>query len=201
MKRKLGPVASRVAQMLAAHRLTKNLSGLLVEGTPVYHLGSKKGYCVLNFRYHRGGKFDLTLYRCNCDDEEHELLRGITPEEFDCLGYRYAELSSARAPKIKSSEMPAGLPDDTGRQAFACIELRVWTDPRTKLYCGNRKIRWARLYNMNDTSRVAMDCPWNAFPKAFDVSFMNYTTFTIQNEVFYDFHTLTDNQESIIAIP
>lgn len=68
--------------------MKKAISGLCLEGTPVYHKRSKKGYCVLAGIPQIGGTFDLHLYRYDTEKkgEEVKSLYNITPEQFDLYG-------------------------------------------------------------------------------------------------------------------
>ncbi len=118
MKRKLGPVAFILETTRAYQRMKKAISGLCLEGTPVYHKRSKKGYCVLAGIPRIGGTFDLHLYRYDTEKkgEEVKSLYNITPEQFDHYGYQYAELTSAKPPTLRFSELPV-----TGRKR--CIRL------------------------------------------------------------------------------
>lgn len=89
MKRKLGPVAFILETTRAYQRIRNTISSLCLEGTPVYHKRSKKGYCVLAGIPRIGGTFDLHLYRYDTEKkgEEVKSLYNITPEQFDLYGY------------------------------------------------------------------------------------------------------------------
>ena len=113
MKRKLGPVAFILETTRAHQRMKKAISGLCLEGTPVYHSHSKKGYCVLAGVPQAGGTVNLHLYRHDAGEKEGEVksLYNITLEQFDHYGYQYAELTSAKPPTLRFSELPV-----TGRK-------------------------------------------------------------------------------------
>lgn len=73
MKRKLGPVAFILETTRAYQRVRNTISSLCLEGTPVYHKRSKKGYCVLAGIPRIGGTFDLHLYRYDTEKKGKKL--------------------------------------------------------------------------------------------------------------------------------
>ena len=204
MKRKLGPVAFILETTRAYQRMKKAISGLCLEGTPVYHSHSKKGYCVLAGIPRIGGTFDLHLYRYDTEKkgEEVKSLYNITPEQFDHYGYQYAELASAKPPTLRFSELPV-----TGRKlgpegnvVFACIRRKAWSDPRAGFNCCPQEICWMYLDEDTDPDdgMVTVGYPWNSTPRhpSYPCRELKWSTFVIQYHIFYDFHGLLDGPVS-----
>lgn len=204
MKRKLGPVAFILETTRAYQRMKKAISGLCLEGTPVYHSHSKKGYCVLAGIPRIGGTFDLHLYRYDTEKkgEEVKSLYNITPEQFDHYGYQYAELTSAKPPTLRFSELPVTgrKLDPEGNVVFACIRRKAWSDPRAGFNCCPQEICWMYLDEDTDPDdgMVTVGYPWNSTPRhpSYPCRELKWSTFVIQYHIFYDFHGLLDGPVS-----
>lgn len=204
MKRKLGPVAFILETTRAYQRIKKVISGLCLEGTPVYHSHSKKGYCVLAGIPRIGGTFDLHLYRYDTEKkgEEVKSLYNITPEQFDHYGYQYAELTSAKPPTLRFSELPVTgrKLDPEGNVVFACIRRKAWSDPRAGFNCCPQEICWMYLDEDTDPDdgMVTVGYPWNSTPRhpSYPCRELKWSTFVIQYHIFYDFHGLLDGPVS-----
>lgn len=204
MKRKLGPVAFILETTRAHQRMKKAISGLCLEGTPVYHSHSKKGYCVLAGIPRIGGTFDLHLYRYDTEKkgEEVKSLYNITPEQFDHYGYQYAELTSAKPPTLRFSELPVTgrKLDPEGNVVFACIRRKAWSDPRAGFNCCPQEICWMYLDEDTDpdAGMVTVGYPWNSTPRhpSYPCRELKWSTFVIQYHIFYDFHGLLDGPVS-----
>lgn len=204
MKRKLGPVAFILETTRAYQRIRNTISSLCLEGTPVYHSHSKKGYCVLAGIPRIGGTFDLHLYRHDAGEKEGEVksLYNITPEQFDLYGYQYAELPSAKSPTISFSKLP--VPgrevDPEGRSRFACIRRKAWSDPQAGFKCCPQEICWMYLDEDTDPDdgMVTVGYPWNSTPRhpSYPCRQLKWSTFVIQYHIFYDFHGLIDGPVS-----
>lgn len=204
MKRKLGPVAFILETTRAHQRMKKAISGLCLEGTPVYHSHNKKGYCVLAGVPQAGGTFNLHLYRHDAGEKEGEVksLYNITLEQFDHYGYQYAELTSAKPPTLRFSELPV-----TGRKlnpegnvVFACIRRKAWSDPQAGFKCCPQEICWMYLDEDTDPDdgMVTVGYPWNSTPRhpSYPCRQLKWSTFVIQYHIFYDFHGLIDGPVS-----
>lgn len=204
MKRKLGPVAFILETTRAYQRMKKAISGLCLEGTPVYHSHSKKGYCVLAGIPRIGGTFDLHLYRYDTEKkgEEVKSLYNITLEQFDHYGYQYAELTSAKPPTLRFSELPVTgrKLDPEGNVVFACIRRKAWSDPRAGFNCCPQEICWMYLDEDTDPDdgMVTVGYPWNSTPRhpSYPCRELKWSTFVIQYHIFYDFHGLLDGPVS-----
>lgn len=204
MKRKLGPVAFILETTRAHQRMKKAISGLCLEGTPVYHSHSKKGYCVLAGIPRIGGTFDLHLYRYDTEKkgEEVKSLYNITLEQFDHYGYQYAELTSAKPPTLRFSELPVTgrKLDPEGNVVFACIRRKAWSDPRAGFNCCPQEICWMYLDEDTDPDdgMVTVGYPWNSTPRhpSYPCRQLKWSTFVIQYHIFYDFHGLIDGPVS-----
>lgn len=204
MKRKLGPVAFILETTRAHQRMKKAISGLCLEGTPVYHSHSKKGYCVLAGIPRIGGTFDLHLYRYDTEKkgEEVKSLYNITLEQFDHYGYQYAELTSAKPPTLRFSELPVTgrKLDPEGNVVFACIRRKAWSDPRAGFNCCPQEICWMYLDEDTDPDdgMVTVGYPWNSTPRhpSYPCRELKWSTFVIQYHIFYDFHGLLDGPVS-----
>lgn len=204
MKRKLGPVAFILETTRAHQRMKKAISGLCLEGTPVYHSHSKKGYCVLAGIPRIGGTFDLHLYRYDTEKkgEEGKSLYNITLEQFDHYGYQYAELTSAKPPTLRFSELPVTgrKLDPEGNVVFACIRRKAWSDPRAGFNCCPQEICWMYLDEDTDPDdgMVTVGYPWNSTPRhpSYPCRELKWSTFVIQYHIFYDFHGLLDGPVS-----
>lgn len=204
MKRKLGPVAFILETTRAYQRMKKAISGLCLEGTPVYHSHSKKGYCVLAGIPRIGGTFDLHLYRYDTEKkgEEVKSLYNITLEQFDHYGYQYAELTSAKPPTLRFSELPVTgrKLDPEGNVVFACIRRKAWSDPRAGFNCCPQEICWMYLDEDTDPNdgMVTVGYPWNSTPRhpSYPCRELKWSTFVIQYHIFYDFHGLLDGPVS-----
>lgn len=204
MKRKLGPVAFILETTRAHQRMKKAISGLCLEGTPVYHSHSKKGYCVLAGIPRIGGTFDLHLYRYDTEKkgEEVKSLYNITLEQFDLYGYQYAELTSAKPPTLRFSELPVTgrKLDPEGNVVFACIRRKAWSDPRAGFNCCPQEICWMYLDEDTDPDdgMVTVGYPWNSTPRhpSYPCRELKWSTFVIQYHIFYDFHGLLDGPVS-----
>lgn len=204
MKRKLGPVAFILETTRAYQRMKKAISGLCLEGTPVYHKRSKKGYCVLAGIPRIGGTFDLHLYRYDTEKkgEEVKSLYNITPEQFDLYGYQYAELTSAKPPTLRFSELPVTgrKLDPEGNVVFACIRRKAWSDPQAGFKCCPQEICWMYLDEDTDPDdgMVTVGYPWNSTPRhpSYPCRQLKWSTFVIQYHIFYDFHGLIDGPVS-----
>lgn len=205
MKRKLGPVAFILETTRAHQRMKKAISGLCLEGTPVYHSHSKKGYCVLAGVPQAGGTFNLHLYRHDAGEKEGEVksLYNITLEQFDHYGYQYAELTSAKPPTLRFSKLP--VPgrevDPEGRSRFACTRLKEWSNPWSEFKCYPQEICWMYLdesKDPDDDTEVSVGYPWNATPRhpSYPCRQLKWSTFVIQYHIFYDFHGLIDGPVS-----
>lgn len=204
MKRKLGPVAFILETTRAHQRMKKAISGLCLEGTPVYHSHSKKGYCVLAGVPQAGGTFNLHLYRHDAGEKEGEVksLYNITLEQFDHYGYQYAELTSAKPPTLRFSELP--VPgrklDPEGNVVFACIRRKAWSDPQAGFKCCPQEICWMYLDEDTDPDdgMVTVGYPWNSTPRhpSYPCRQLKWSTFVIQYHIFYDFHGLIDGPVS-----
>ena len=205
MKRKLGPVAFILETTRAYQRIRNTISSLCLEGTPVYHKRSKKGYCVLAGIPRIGGTFDLHLYRYDTEKkgEEVKSLYNITPEQFDHYGYQYAELTSAKPPTLRFSELPVTgrKLDPEGNVVFACIRRKAWSDPRAGFNCCPQEICWMYLdesKDPDDATEVTVGYPWNSTPRhpSYPCRELKWSTFVIQYHIFYDFHGLLDGPVS-----
>ena len=204
MKRKLGPVAFILETTRAYQRVRNTISSLCLEGTPVYHKRSKKGYCVLAGIPRIGGTFDLHLYRYDTEKkgEEVKSLYNITPEQFDHYGYQYAELTSAKPPTLRFSELPVTgrKPDPEGNVVFACIRRKAWSDPQAGFKCCPQEICWMYLDEDTDPDdgMVTVGYPWNSTPRhpSYPCRQLKWSTFVIQYHIFYDFHGLIDGPVS-----
>lgn len=204
MKRKLGPVAFILETTRAHQRMKKAISGLCLEGTPVYHSHSKKGYCVLAGVPQAGGTFSLHLYRHDAGEKEGEVksLYNITLEQFDHYGYQYAELTSAKPPTIRFSELPVTgrKLDPEGNVVFACIRRKAWSDPQAGFKCCPQEICWMYLDEDTDPDdgMVTVGYPWNSTPRhpSYPCRQLKWSTFVIQYHIFYDFHGLIDGPVS-----
>lgn len=204
MKRKLGPVAFILETTRAYQRIRNTISSLCLEGTPVYHKRSKKGYCVLAGIPRIGGTFDLHLYRYDTEKkgEEVKSLYNITPEQFDHYGYQYAELTSAKPPTLRFSELPVTgrKLDPEGNVVFACIRRKAWSDPRAGFNCCPQEICWMYLDEDTDPDdgMVTVGYPWNSTPRhpSYPCRELKWSTFVIQYHIFYDFHGLLDGPVS-----
>lgn len=204
MKRKLGPVAFILETTRAYQRIRNTISSLCLEGTPVYHKRSKKGYCVLAGIPRIGGTFDLHLYRYDTEKkgEEVKSLYNITPEQFDLYGYQYAELTSAKPPTLRFSELPVTgrKLDPEGNVVFACIRRKAWSDPQAGFKCCPQEICWMYLDEDTDPDdgMVTVGYPWNSTPRhpSYPCRQLKWSTFVIQYHIFYDFHGLIDGPVS-----
>lgn len=204
MKRKLGPVAFILETTRAHQRMKKAISGLCLEGTPVYHSHSKKGYCVLAGVPQAGGTFNLRLYRHDAGEKEGEVksLYNITLEQFDHYGYQYAELTSAKPPTLRFSELPVTgrKLDPEGNVVFACIRRKAWSDPQAGFKCCPQEICWMYLDEDTDPDdgMVTVGYPWNSTPRhpSYPCRQLKWSTFVIQYHIFYDFHGLIDGPVS-----
>lgn len=204
MKRKLGPVAFILETTRAHQRMKKAISGLCLEGTPVYHSHSKKGYCVLAGVPQAGGTFNLHLYRHDAGEKEGEVksLYNITLEQFDHYGYQYAELTSAKPPTLRFSELPVTgrKLDPEGNVVFACIRRKAWSDPQAGFKCCPQEICWMYLDEDTDPDdgMVTVGYPWNSTPRhpSYPCRQLKWSTFVIQYHIFYDFHGLIDGPVS-----
>lgn len=204
MKRKLGPVAFILETTRAHQRMKKAISGLCLEGTPVYHSHSKKGYCVLAGVPQTGGTFNLHLYRHDAGEKEGEVksLYNITLEQFDHYGYQYAELTSAKPPTLRFSELPVTgrKLDPEGNVVFACIRRKAWSDPQAGFKCCPQEICWTYLDEDTDPDdgMVTVGYPWNSTPRhpSYPCRQLKWSTFVIQYHIFYDFHGLIDGPVS-----
>lgn len=204
MKRKLGPVAFILETTRAYQRMRNTISSLCLEGTPVYHKRSKKGYCVLAGIPRIGGTFDLHLYRYDTEKkgEEVKSLYNITPEQFDLYGYQYAELTSAKPPTLRFSELPVTgrKLDPEGNVVFACIRRKAWSDPQAGFKCCPQEICWMYLDEDTDPDdgMVTVGYPWNSTPRhpSYPCRQLKWSTFVIQYHIFYDFHGLIDGPVS-----
>lgn len=204
MKRKLGPVAFILETTRAYQRMKKAISGLCLEGTPVYHSHSKKGYCVLAGVPQAGGTFNLYLYRHDAGEKEGEVksLYNITLEQFDHYGYQYAELTSAKPPTLRFSELPVTgrKLDPEGNVVFACIRRKAWSDPQAGFKCCPQEICWMYLDEDTDPDdgMVTVGYPWNSTPRhpSYPCRQLKWSTFVIQYHIFYDFHGLIDGPVS-----
>jgi hypothetical protein len=184
--------------------MKKAISGLCLEGTPVYHSHSKKGYCVLAGIPRIGGTFDLHLYRYDTEKkgEEVKSLYNITLEQFDHYGYQYAELTSAKPPTLRFSELPVTgrKLDPEGNVVFACIRRKAWSDPRAGFNCCPQEICWMYLDEDTDPDdgMVTVGYPWNSTPRhpSYPCRELKWSTFVIQYHIFYDFHGLLDGPVS-----
>lgn len=184
--------------------MKKAVSGLCLEGTPVYHSHSKKGYCVLAGIPRIGGTFDLHPYRYDTEKkgEEVKSLYNITLEQFDRYGYRYAELTSAKPPTLRFSELPVTgrKLDPEGNVVFACIRRKAWSDPRAGFNCCPQEI--CRMYPDEDTDpddgTVTAGYPWNSTPRhpGYPCRELKRSAFVIRYHIFYDFHGLLDGPVS-----
>lgn len=204
MKRKLGPVAFILETTRAYQRMRNTISSLCLEGTPVYHKRSKKGYCVLAGIPRIGGTFDLHLYRYDTEKkgEEVKSLYNITLEQFDHYGYQYAELTSAKPPTLRFSELPVTgrKLDPEGNVVFACIRRKAWSDPQAGFNCCPQEICWMYLDEDTDPDdgMVTVGYPWNSAPRhpSYPCRQLKWSTFVIQYHIFYDFHGLIDGPVS-----
>lgn len=204
MKRKLGPVAFILETTRAYQRIRNTISSLCLEGTPVYHKRSKKGYCVLAGIPRIGGTFDLHLYRYDTEKkgEEVKSLYNITLEQFDHYGYQYAELTSAKPPTLRFSELPVTgrKLDPEGNVVFACIRRKAWSDLRAGFNCCPQEICWMYLDEDTDPDdgMVTVGYPWNSTPRhpSYPCRELKWSTFVIQYHIFYDFHGLLDGPVS-----
>lgn len=204
MKRKLGPVAFILETTRAYQRIRNTISSLCLEGTPVYHKRSKKGYCVLAGIPRIGGTFDLHLYRHDAGEKEGEVksLYNITLEQFDHYGYQYAELTSAKPPTLRFSELPVTgrKLDPEGNVVFACIRRKAWSDPQAGFKCCPQEICWMYLDEDTDPDdgMVTVGYPWNSTPRhpSYPCRQLKWSTFVIQYHIFYDFHGLIDGPVS-----
>lgn len=194
MKRKLGPVAFILETARAHQRMKKAISGLCLEGAPVYHSHSKKGYCVLAGVPQAGGTSNLHLYRHDAGEKEGEVksLYNITLEQFGHYGCQYAELASAKPPTLRFSELPVTgrKLDPEGNVVFACIRRKAWSDPQAGFKCCPQEICWMYLDEDTgpDDGMATVGYPWNSTPK--------WSTFVIQCHIFYGFHGLIDGPVS-----
>lgn len=204
MKRKLGPVAFILETTRAYQRIRNTISSLCLEGTPVYHKRSKKGYCVLAGIPRIGGTFDLHLYRYDTEKkgEEVKSLYNITPEQFDLYGYQYVELTSAKSPTLRFSGLPVTgrKLDPEGNVVFACIRRKAWSDPQAGFKCCPQEICWMYLDEDTDPDdgMVTVGYPWNSTPRhpSYPCRQLKWSTFVIQYHIFYDFHGLIDGPVS-----
>lgn len=184
--------------------MKKAISGLCLEGTPVYHSHSKKSYCVLAGVPQAGGTFNLHLYRHDAGEKEGEVksLYNITPEQFDHYGYQYAELTSAKPPTLRFSELPVTgrKLDPEGNVVFACIRRKAWSDPQAGFKCCPQEICWMYLDEDTDPDdgMVTAGYPWNSTPRhpSYPCRQLKWSTFVIQYHIFYDFHGLIDGPVS-----
>ena len=173
MKRKPGPVAFILETTRAHQRMKKAISGLCPEGTPVYHSHSKKRLLrPCGYSADRRGTFDLHLYRHDAGEKEGEAksLYNITLEQFDHYGYQYAELTSAKPPTLRFSELPVTgrKPDPEGNVVFACIRRKAWSDPQAGFKCCPQEICWMYLDEDTDPDdgMVTVGYPWNSTPRS-----------------------------------
>lgn len=204
MKRKLGPVAFILETTRAYQRIRNTISSLCLEGTPVYHKRSKKGYCVLAGIPRIGGTFDLHLYRYDTEKkgEEVKSLYNITLEQFDLYDYQYVELTSAKPPTLRFSELPVTgrKLDPEGNVVFACIRRKAWSDPQAGFKCCPQEICWMYLDEDTDPDggMVTVGYPWNSTPRhpSYPCRQLKWSTFVIQYHIFYDFHGLIDGPVS-----
>ena len=184
--------------------MKKAISGLCLEGTPVYHSHSKKGYCVLAGVPQAGGTFNLHLYRHDAGEKEGEVKSpyNITLEQFDHYGYQYAELTSAKPPTLRFSELPVTgrKLDPEGNVVFACIRRKAWSDPQAGFKCCPQEICWMYLDEDTDPDdgMVTVGYPWNSTPRhpSYPCRQLKWSTFVIQYHIFYDFHGLIDGPVS-----
>lgn len=184
--------------------MKKAISGLCLEGTPVYHSHSKKGYCVLAGVPQARGTFNLHLYRHDAGEKEGEVksLYNITLEQFDHYGYQYAELTSAKPPTLRFSELPVTgrKLDPEGNVVFACIRRKAWSDPQAGFKCRPQEICWMYLDEDTDPDdgMVTVGYPWNSTPRhpSYPCRQLKWSTFVIQYHIFYDFHGLIDGPVS-----
>lgn len=210
MKRKLGPVAFILETARAYQRIRNTISSLCLEGTPVYHKRSKKGYCVLAGIPRIGGTFDLHLYRYDTGKkgEEVKSLYNITPEQFDLYGCQYVELASAKSPTISFSKLPVPgrKVDPEGRSRFACTRLKEWSNPWPEFKCYPQEICWMHLdgsKDPDDDTEVSAGYPWNAASRhpRYPFQRMKWSTFVIQYRIFYEFHDLIDGPRPTCEYP
>lgn len=184
--------------------MKKDISGLCLEGTPVYHSHSKKGYCVLAGVPQAGGTFNLHLYRHDAGEKKGEVksLYNITLGQFDHYGYQYAELTSAKPPTLRFSELPVTgrKLDPEGNVVFACIRRKAWSDPQAGFKCCPQEICWMYLDEDTDPDdgMVTVGYPWNSTPRhpSYPCRQLKWSTFVIQYHIFYDFHGLIDGPVS-----
>lgn len=190
--------------------MKKAISGLCLEGTPVYHSHSKKGYCVLAGVPQAGGTFNLHLYRHDAGEKEGEVksLYNITLEQFDHYGYQYAELTSAKPPTLRFSELPVTgrKLDPEGNVVFACIRRKAWSDPQAGFKCCPQEICWMYLdesKDPDDDTEVSVGYPWNATSRhpRYPFQRMKWSTFVIQYRIFYEFHGLIDGPHPTCEYP
>lgn len=189
--------------------MRNTISSLCLEGTPVYHKRSKKGYCVLAGIPRIGGTFDLHLYRYDTEKkgEEVKSLYNITPEQFDLYGYQYVELTSAKPPTLRFSELPVTgrKLDPEGNVVFACIRRKAWSDPQAGFKCCPQEICWMYLDEDTDPDdgMVTVGYPWNSTPRhpSYPCRQLKWSTFVIQYHIFYDFHGLIDGPHPTCEYP
>lgn len=190
--------------------MKKAVSGLCLEGTPVYHSHGKKGYCVLAGVPQAGGTFNLHPYRHDAGEKEGEVksLYNITLEQFDRYGYRYAESTSAKPPTLRFSELPVTgrEADPEGRSRFACTRLKEWSDPWSEFKCYPQEI--CRTYpdeskDPDDDTEVSVGYPWNATSRhpRYPFQRMKWSTFVIRYRIFYEFHGLIDGPHPTCEYP
>lgn len=210
MKRKLGPVASILETARAHQRMEKAISGLCLEGTPVYHKRSKKGYCALAGVPQAGGTSGLHLYRHDAGEKggEAKSLYNITPGQFDHYGYQYAGLASAKPPTLRFSRLPVpgrGVGPE-GRGRFACTRLKEWPNPWPGFKCYPQETCWMYLdggKGPDDGTEVSAGYPWNATSRhpRYPSQRMEWPTFAIQYRIFYEFHGLIDGPHPTCEYP
>lgn len=210
MKRKLGPAAFILETARAHQRMKKAISGLCLEGTPVYHSHSKKGYCVLAGVPQAGGTFNLHLHRHDAGEKEGEAksLYNITLEQFGHYGCQHVELASAKSPTISFSKLPVPGREvgPEGRSRFACTRLKEWSNPWPGFKCHPQEICWMHLDGSkgpDDGTEASAGYPWNAASRhpRYPFQRMEWPTFAIQYRIFYEFHDLIDGPRPTCEYP
>ena len=133
---------------------------------------------------------------------EVKSLYNITLEQFDHYGYQYAELTSAKPPTLRFSELPVTgrKLDPEGNVVFACIRRKAWSDPQAGFKCCPQEICWMYLDEDTDPDdgMVTVGYPWNSTPRhpSYPCRQLKWSTFVIQYHIFYDFHGLIDGPVS-----
>lgn len=185
----------------ARQRMKKAVSGLCLEGAPVDHSHSKKGYCVLAGVPQAGGTFNLHLHRRDAGEKEGEVksLCNITLEQFDHYGCQYAESTSAKPPTLRFSELPvAGRKlDPEGNAAFACIRRKARSDPQAGFKCrppGNLPDASGRGHRPGRWNGNCGPSPRNSAPRhpSCPRRQLKWSAFVMQHRIFYDFRGLID---------